>query len=133
MSRIPATAYLPMTPVRTATCMLMLMLAIGLGQGSFAAPGTYTEAHLIVGLIINYLFFLWYRSDSEARGFRRPRLLDVAMVVIPLAAVPYYLLRSRQVAERGLALGAFLGLLALMPLACWVGIGIHLAIRHAGS
>jgi hypothetical protein len=133
MHRLPATAYLPMTPVRTASCILMLMLAIGLGEGNFAARESTTGLHLMVALTINYLLFLCYRSDSDARGFTRSRLLSVAVVALPLAAVPYYLLRSRPVAERGVALGAFVGLLLAMPAARWVGIGLHLAIRQAAT
>lgn len=133
MNRIPATAYLPMTPVRAASCVLLLMFAFGLGEGDFTARVSHLELHLVAGLIVGYLAFMWVRSDSEGRGIARSRLLGVAMILVPLAAAPYYLLRSRDATERGRALGAYAGLLILMALAYSVGIGLHLAIRHAGT
>jgi hypothetical protein len=133
MSRLPATACLPFTPFRTAGCVLMLMLAIGLAEGDFALQDSYSEFHMIVALGIGYLCFLWYRSDSDARELGRSRPLSIAMFVLPLAAMPYYLLRSRPVAERGLAMGVFVGLLLAMPVARWAGVGIRFAIFQAGS
>ena len=133
MSRFPATAYLPMTEVRASNCILMLMFAVGLADGGGGARDVDPALFLVIGLAIHYLAFLWYGSDSNARGFVRSRLLSVAVFVFPLAAVPYYLLRSRPAGERWPALRSFTGLLLGMPVACCVGIGIHLAIRHAGS
>jgi hypothetical protein len=57
----------------------------------------------------------------------------VAVFTLPLAAVPYYLLHSREVEDRGMALAAFVGLLLAMPAARWVGTLIHHAIRQAGA
>jgi hypothetical protein len=120
-----------MTHVRALNSILLVMFGFGLGEGRFAPGETHADLHLVASLIIGYLFFLWYASDADLRGIARSRLLSVAMVLLPLLALPYYLLRSRQVEERGNALGAFLGLLVLMPLARLAGVGIHLALVHA--
>jgi hypothetical protein len=123
----------PMTPVRTANCILFLMMGLGLGEGEFLPRSGYNEMHVIAGLTINYLLFLWYRSDSDARGLPRSRLPGIAVFALPLAAVPAYLLRSRQVEERGTALAAFFGLVLAMPVARWVGTLMHHAIRQIGA
>jgi hypothetical protein len=122
-----------MTPLRAANCILLLMMGLGLGEGELVPSSGYNEIHLMMGLAINYLLFLWYRSDSDARGLPRSRLLGIAVFALPLAAVPCYLLRSRQVEERGTALAVFFGLLLAMPAARWVGTLMHHAIRQIGA
>jgi hypothetical protein len=39
-----------------------------------------------LGLTLTYLWFLWYRTDSDARGFQRSAWLSVGVVVFPPGA-----------------------------------------------
>jgi hypothetical protein len=126
-----AVSHEPMTSVRVMNWILLIMLGGGLADGSLAPGSGFRVLDCLAGLTVGYLCLLWYRGDSDARGFLRPRVLSVAMVFFPLSAVPYYLLRSRRAAERRRALSAYLGFLLLMPVAALVGVFIHIGIRHA--
>jgi amino acid transporter len=42
-----------------------------------------------------FLIFLWYRADTNARGYRRTALLNVGVVALAVVALPYYFFRSR--------------------------------------
>ena len=84
--------------------------------------------HLLVGLAVSYLCFLWYCADSDARGFTRSRWLSVGVAAFTPGAIPYYLLRSRGEGERGEALMVYAAYLALVALAVWVGIATRIAL-----
>jgi hypothetical protein len=133
MHQLPATASLPFTFFRTGHCVLLLMFGLGLGEGFFVPSADFSNLHLMVGLLINYLCLLWYRSDRDARGFRHSGPLSAAMFLVPLAAIPYYVLRRWPVQERGNAIGAFVGMLMLVPLARWAGVLAHQAVRQIGA
>lgn len=51
--------------------------------------------YLLLGLVADYLCFLWYVADSAERGFRRPRRLGAAMILLTPVAVPWCLMRTR--------------------------------------
>jgi len=121
--------HVPMTHIRVANCILLLMFGLGLGEGASVPSANYIGLYLTTG----YLFFLWYAGDADARGIERSRVLGAAIVVFPLAAMPFYLLRSRSVAEWRLALSAFLGLMLFAPLAFLAGVGLHLTLRQMGT
>lgn len=104
--------------------ILLPMAAAGLLDGGLAAA----EVHLLAGLAVSYLVFLWYCGDSDARAYRRTRWLSVGMVAFTAGAVPYYLVRSRAEGERGRALMAYAAYLALLALAAWVGAAIRIAL-----
>jgi len=77
--------------------------------------------HLMLGLLAGYLCFLWYVADSDERGFRRPRWLGTAMVLLTPAAVPYYLIRTRAGGARAQALLGYAGCVGLCALGAWGG------------
>lgn len=122
-----------MTHVRIANCILLMMFGLGLGEGTSAPSAIYIGPYLLAGLTTGYLFFLWYAGDADARGIERSRLLGAAIVVFPLAAMPFYLLRSRSAAECRRALSAFLGLMLFAPVAFLAGVGLHLGLRQMGA
>jgi hypothetical protein len=86
------------------------------------------QLHLVVGVVASYLCFLWYRGDSDARGFQRSRWLSVALVAFTVATIPWYLVRSRGEGERGRALIAYAAYLAVAAFAVWVGMAIHIGL-----
>jgi len=105
--------------------ILLPMAAAGLLDGGLGAA----EVHLLAGLAVSYLGFLWYCRDSDARGYRRTRWLSVGMVAFTAGAVPYYLVRSREDGERGQALMAYAACLALVALAVWVGGAVRIGLE----
>jgi hypothetical protein len=120
-----------MSHKRVLFWVLLLMAATGLIDSHVAdggVPEPVAELHLAVGLAVSYLCLLWYRSDSEARGYPRSRWMSVGVVACAACAIPYYLLRSRGRGERRQALMLFAAYLALMALAVWVGMATQIAL-----
>ena len=111
---------------RVVSWIMVLMAGTGLLDAGHADAAA--QLHLVVGVAISYLGFLWYRGDSDARGFRRSRWLSVAVVAFTVATIPYYLVRSRGEAERGRALVAYAACLAAAAFAVWVGMAIHIGL-----
>ena len=111
---------------RYALCWIPLpMAAAGLLDGGLRAA----EVHLLAGLAVSYLGFLWYCGDSDARGYRRTRWLSVGMVAFLAGAVPYYLVRSREDGERAGALVEYAAYLAVVALAVWVGVAVRIGLE----
>jgi hypothetical protein len=101
---------------------LSLITALsGLFGGHFMARhvSAVLMARFAFELMFNFVSFVWYCRDSDARSFIRSRWLSVAMVCVPVLAIPWYLLRSRPKGKRGKAILRFVGFLFL--LAC-VGV-----------
>jgi hypothetical protein len=115
-----------MSHQRVVFWIMVLMAGTGLLDAGHADAAA--QLHLVVGVIISYLVFQWYRGDSDARGFRRSRWLSVAVVAFTVATIPYYLVRSRSQAERGRALVAYAACLAAAAFAVWVGMAIHIGL-----
>lgn len=115
-----------MSHQRVVVWIMVLMAGTGLHDAGHADAAA--QLHLVVGVIVSYLAFLWYRGDSDARGFRRSRWLSVAVVAFTVATIPYYLVRSRGAAERGRALVAYAACLAAAGFAVWVGMAIHIGL-----
>jgi len=108
-----------------ALCWVAGSLAgAGLLDGGHGAAGL----HQVAGMAVSYLCFAWYRRDSDARGFARPRWLSVGMAGFAVGAIPYYLLCSRTEAERGAALAAYAGCLAAAAFAAWAGIAVRIGL-----
>ena len=115
-----------MSHQRVVLWIMVLMAGTGLLDAGHADGAA--QLHLAVGVAVSYLGFLWYRGDSDARGFRRPRWLSVAVVAFTVATIPWYLVRSRGEGERGRALMAYAACLAAAAFAVWVGMAIHIGL-----
>ena len=81
-------------------------------------PGTA----LAITLLGSFLIFWWYRLDSTARQYRRSALLNVGVLGLAVAAVPYYVVRSRPAGRRLKALGALASYVLLLALATGLGM-----------
>ena len=115
-----------MSHQRVVLWIMLLMAGTGLldaGQADAAAA-----RHLVAGLVVSYLCFLWYRGDSDARGYRRSRWLSAGVVAVTVATIPYYLVRSRRDGERGRALMAYAAYVAASAFAVWVGMAIQIGL-----
>ena len=91
-------------------------------DGGPAAGSVLVVIHALVALAI---VFVWFLRDAKARGYRASIVLKLAMPVFTIAALPYYLFRSRGLAGglRALA-GAtlvFAGTMAAYHLGAWLG------------
>lgn len=103
-------------------------LMAGTGVLDARHPDAAAQLHLVVGAVVSYLCFLWYRGDADARGFRRSRWLSVAVVAFTVATIPWYLVRSRGDGERGRALVTYAAYLAAAAFAVWVGMAVHIGL-----
>ncbi|QBE65061.1 hypothetical protein [Pseudoduganella lutea] len=65
--------------------------------------------------------FYWYRADSDHQGFKRTFLMNVAVVVFSMFAIPFYIIRSNARGRRLRALGRMLGYYGFACVAWLVG------------
>jgi len=77
--------------------------------GQFVAPGQpFPKSDIVFMLLGTVLVFIWYRLDSNQRGYRRTPWLNVCVVGLSIIALPYYFFRSRGARDGFIALGLFL-------------------------
>lgn len=119
-----------MSHQRVLFWVALLMASIGLLDSQVEAAGLddALDAHFLAGLAVSYLCFLWYCSDSDARGYRRSRWLSAAIAGCAVCAIPFYLICSRPDGERGGALMAYAAYLSVTAFAVWVGMAIHIGM-----
>jgi hypothetical protein len=96
---------------KTRVLWAFAMFSFVSGARPMGTPEAATiEMLMIFGMAL--LIFMWYRFDSEERGFPRTPLLNIGMVMVAAVAMPYYLIRSRgwEIGQRSVAkaLGMFL-------------------------
>jgi len=92
-------------------------------HGVHIARGTSQPGYLqiVSSIIFGTLTFLWFWIDSEAHSFKRSPFLSVAIVVIALIAVPYYLMRSRGEGERLIAFAKLIFFVVILYIAIMIG------------
>lgn len=119
----------PAAPAATPRQVLGLLVGVALVAG-MRDPATQNQvarvlSNCLTEFLFSFLAFYWYRLDSEARRYRRTRLLNTGVVAFAFAAMPYYLLRSRPRGERLGDVLRFLGFLVLLALAMAAGLLTH--------
>lgn len=112
-----------MTKKQILIAILLVMALDGALDASYAANGmsqplTWSAP---LTLCVSFLSFLWYRIDSDEQNYQRSRGLNIAMIVLAIVAMPYYLLRSRPHGQKVRGLLRCLGFGALMVLSSAVG------------
>ncbi len=82
--------------------LLMLSIASGLVDGYYAHLARITPgpANLLFAFLFTAAAFAWYYFDAKARSYHRRKLLDIAVIVLNIIAIPYYLIRSREKGHR---------------------------------
>lgn len=94
------------------TALLLALIVVSLADGAVAqyfyprvarAP---TELWFLLGYTT--VLFAWYAIDSDHRGYKRSRWLNLAFVALGILALPYYLFRTRGAKAGFIALGWFL-------------------------
>ena len=78
------------------------------------APGEiFAPSDLVFTVVVTLLTFVWYRFDSDDAAYPRSPFLNVAVIALAVLALPYYFFRSRGFARGSIAVGIFIGFLAL--------------------
>jgi hypothetical protein len=101
--------------------LVLVLLFIGVAvsgafDGYHLARNEATPAPLNLALtfMLGAISFAWYYFDAAQIPYRRPKLLDVAVIFLAPIAVPFYLIRSRPSGSRLKAVGLFLGVFVLL-------------------
>jgi peptidoglycan/LPS O-acetylase OafA/YrhL len=112
-----------MTRKQTLIAILILMALDGAVDANYAAQDLSQPLvwSVPLTLCVSFLAFLWYRSDSDERNYKRSSLLNICIIFLVMFAMPYYLLRSRPRGEKLRALLRCLGFAALMVLSTALG------------
>ncbi len=107
--------------------ILVILLAYAVALSGFLTyldlRGTAEPAWLALAtsLVFSALIFAWYLADTQQRGYTRTALLNIAIILVSVVAVPYYLLRSRPRGQRLKAITRMLGVFVLLLLAMLAG------------
>ncbi len=103
-------AHLQRLKMHVLTAFFALSFLSGARPLNTSAAPTI-ETILIFSMAL--LIFLWYRFDSDQRGYQRTPMLNFAMIMVAAIAMPYYLIRSRGPEQGprsvGVAFAVFLG------------------------
>ena len=106
---------------KRALYVLLMITAVE----SFIVTVTHDRPNIgvmaLLALLSNFFVFLWYCRDSDALGYRRSLLLNIAFIMLGPFAVVYYLARSRVRGKRLRALLRLLGFVFLVAIASVIG------------
>jgi hypothetical protein len=91
------------------TTLLLAIFALSLADGA-VGQYFYPRADFppsAIWFTIGYItiLFAWYAIDSDQRGYKRSKSLNVAIVALGVLALPYYLFRTRGAKAGFIALG----------------------------
>jgi hypothetical protein len=103
--------------------LLVWYAVLGLVNGILISRNIREPLWWTVGsaLFNSVAIFYWYRADSDHQGFKRTFLMNIAVVVFSMFAIPFYILRSNAHGRRLRALWRMLGYYVLACLAWVVG------------
>jgi outer membrane lipoprotein SlyB len=104
----------------------ILDTALGLPLGESPGRLAFTVAGNLALLLIG---FRWLQVDALELDIRRPAWLNVGIVLLAVAFVPYYLYKTRPPRHRLPAIGGFFGLV----LACMLGSAAGALLMNAMS
>lgn len=80
----------------------------GVGRYFFAKGQDLGWVDLVAFLAALFIIFAWYRNDADARRYVRSGGLNVAIVLLAIIAVPYYLFQTRKGSKAVLGTVVFL-------------------------
>jgi hypothetical protein len=79
------------------------------------------ETVAIFGILLTVAVFVWFREDATAHSFRRSPILNMAVIGLPIIAVPFYLFRSRGLKGGALATSVAFLIFAASIASSWLG------------
>ncbi|MFT3790140.1 MAG: hypothetical protein QM741_03490 [Rudaea sp.] len=97
-----------------------------LGEKMFALQVCGSAIMLLIG-------FYWLHIDSRHLGIRRPTWLNLGIVLIAIAFVPYYLYKTRAIGQCGKAIGAFFGLVIACAFLSTIGALLSMSLQGSGT
>ncbi len=113
---------------KRAALIAMVGVAFVLGAVDtwlFGPPGPLQGGRLLAALVGNaallLLGFHWLHLDAEQLVIRRPVWLNIGIILVAVAFVPYYLFKTRPDGKRGLAIAGFFGMVMAISLAMSFG------------
>jgi len=101
---------------RQAVLALLALTAVYGGMGGYLAAQNADPPRILdvaLSVLMLVATYVWYYVDARERRYNRTALLGGAIILFSIVAVPYYLVRSRPVGQKGKALLRFLGFCAL--------------------
>ncbi|MEO6075940.1 MAG: hypothetical protein ABIP56_03965 [Dokdonella sp.] len=91
----------------------------------FGPPGPLQGGRLLAALVGNAALLLigfhWLHLDAEQLVIRRPAWLNIGIILVAVAFVPYYLFKTRPEGKRGIAIAGFFGVVVAVSLAMSFG------------
>lgn len=101
--------------------VLLAFAAISFVSGATAVPAPEASPLEMFWIVLMaWLIFLWYRLDSDQRGFQRTPGLTALVILVAAVGIPWYLWQSRGGEQARVAilqaLGVFLGSVLLSAL-----------------
>jgi hypothetical protein len=75
-------------------------------MAQFRIPGYGSVGAITSVLVLSFATFAWFRNDAVRRLYPSSPAFNIAFVAFTIAALPYYLLRSRGVWGTARSLGA---------------------------
>ncbi len=100
-----------------------------------AAMGALRGSALNIGYQIAILVacFMWLGLDSRQLDIRRPWWLNVGIVLLTSAFVPYYLYKTRPAGQRAQAIMTFFGIVLGGAIAMMAGMAVALVFSPAAT
>ena len=122
---MPGIPHSVTVPDRRDTKRVLYALVLITAVESFAMGYTHDQPHVVVmpllAVLFNFVSFVWYRWDSDAIGYRRSLLLNIAIILFGPFGFLYYFVRSRAKGAKGRSVLRFLGFLCLLAGASVLG------------
>ncbi len=113
---------------KRAALIAMVGVALVLGAVDtwlFGPPGPLQGGRLLAAVVGNAALLLigfhWLHLDAEQLVIRRPAWLNIGIILVAVAFVPYYLFKTRPDGKRGIAIASFFGLVVAVSLAMSFG------------
>jgi hypothetical protein len=99
-----------MYTARPTTALTVVFAVVGFitgcGMAQFRIPGYGSVGAITSVLVLSFATFAWFRNDAVRRLYPSSPAFNIAFVAFTIAALPYYLLRSRGVWGTARSLGA---------------------------
>lgn len=89
--------------------------------GRFDDTGTYSLAHIA---LMSLCAFWWLRLDALQLHRRPSRALNISVIVLPIAALPYWFFATRKTKDAAVISLGFLAVLAFFVALAFVGLSL---------
>ena len=81
--------------VMVIIALMLSAVASGLARQLLAPDQVVAPIDIPFMLAGAFLLFLWFRLDSDERGYRRSPWINVGVIALAVVVLPYYFFRTR--------------------------------------